>query len=463
MNSEPIISLKVLHRAYYYFTILIVPIVLIGLVLYYRPFFGHMDDGRMLDLLDSGDFERHLSHFTNKDYGYIGGTAFSHLLILPSYHFGNVFGPIALHSINIVLVTAIIGIFLFALAQVGLFSKQYLPVAITASFLWPLTVELIFFPSLHEKGIILSTAFLFLWVRHSINVKSHTIFWAVTVALFLLSATSKTHVVLFLPAVAVAAWAIRKEYSDLTRPMGIIFFAFVTVAIISIAGLTGNYSGAQKTGSLVTNALSKYSIVMLSVVLAYGFYLILRMSRGALRPLEFVPLVMMVTMWVGIVYFGYRNYFLSIFGPMFGAAVAVAVSHLRGALQFRTVTAAVIFVTVAWILFRIPQVFLPLHGIGAFTQGDLARDLARKGLDVYVSCVEGAGHFQFYTLRKWGVSPNFRPLEGQGGYGFGIPNEADLIFGDQRLCPFPSEVETWRVIWSSGGDDGFQLYKRASQ
>jgi hypothetical protein len=202
-------------------------------------------------------------------------------------------------------------------------------------------------------------------------------------------------------------------------------------------------------------------VLILGIVVAYGVYVGARFLRGSKNYLELVPLVMMATFWASIVYFGHRNYFLSIFGVMFGSAVAVVVRNLKSVKLQQLATVGLIVVTVIWTLYRIPQVFEPLHGIGAFTQGQIAKDLADEGAVIYMSCVEGSGHFNYYTERKWGVTPEFKPLEGDGaGYRFGIPDDGQYVFGDRRLCAAPGEIAEWDVIWASPGDDGFRLYKR---
>jgi hypothetical protein len=202
-------------------------------------------------------------------------------------------------------------------------------------------------------------------------------------------------------------------------------------------------------------------MLILGIVVAYGIYVGARFLRGNRNYLELVPLIMMATFWASIVYFGYRNYFLSIFGVMFGSAVAVVVGNLKSVKLQQLATVGLIVVTVCWTLYRIPQVFEPLHGIGAFTQGQIAKDLADEGAVIYTSCAEGSGHFNYYTERKWGVTPEFKPLEGDGaGYRYGIPSDGQYVFGDRRLCAAPGEMAEWDVIWASPGDDGFRLYKR---
>jgi len=241
----------------------------------------------------------------------------------------------------------------------------------------------------------------------------------------------------------------------------VVLSLFLSTLVVSIGTLVGSYSSNQASGNPLGSARSTYSVLILGIVVAYGVYVGVRFLRGNRNYLELVPLVMMATFWASIVYFGYRNYFLSIFGVMFGSAVAVVVGNLKSVKLQQLATLGLIVVTVGWTLYRIPQVFEPLHGIGAFTQGQIAKDLADEGAVIYTSCVEGSGHFNYYTERKWGVTPEFRPLEGDAaGYRFGIPDDGQYVFGDRRLCAAPGEMAEWDVVWASPGDDGFRLYKR---
>jgi hypothetical protein len=244
--------------------------------------------------------------------------------------------------------------------------------------------------------------------------------------------------------------------------------AIVTTAIFQLwHATTASYSSGVRTGSFIANLLSPYGILVLIVTSFLFMFSLLNLipkvqerllSRAI--PELLIPVSMMMAFCIGIGLWGTRNYWFSIFGVMFGSAVAVVVGNLKSVRLQQLATVGLIVVTVGWTLYRIPQVFEPLHGIGAFTQGQIAKDLADEGAVIYTSCVEGSGHFNYYTERKWGVTPEFKPLEGGVGYAFGVPDSAVYVFGDRRLCSAPGTVAEWDVIWASPGDDGFRLYKR---
>lgn len=463
--NDYLVSYKSIFKSVIWWSMIaMVPAIILLQVMYYQPFFGHMDDGTMLEVLAEGEDwlerARDFAFYHGKKFGYLGSTSFSMLIVLIIYAVVEFFGPLAFYAVNVVLVAAIVILFMTSLIRLNLFPPFMLPVAVAATFLWPFTVELVFYPGLQEKGILLAIALLFWWIHRAETVNSATIFWLGNLGLFALSALTKTQVVIFMPAVAVAAWVLRERFQHPWHPIVIALTAFVTAMFITLAGMMGSYSGNQRTGTLLQNAQLPYTLLMLGITLGFAVYLGVRWWRGDRRLIELVPLMMMATMWAAIVYFGYRNYFLSIFGPMFGAAVAVVVGNLRQMTLRRLATSAVLLATVGWILFRIPQVSLPQHGIGAFTQGELALSLAENHAVIYTSCWEGSGHFRRYTEQKWGISPDFRPLTGEGAYRFGIPEDAAYIFGDQRLCPAPPATSKWEVVWASPGKDGFRLFQR---
>jgi hypothetical protein len=451
-------------RILFWVGILIIPTILIIQVLVYQPFFGHMDDGNRLSLVDGVATLQALQSFAlfhGNAFGYFGATATGMSTTLPGYVIGHHFGASALFVVNVMVLSFCMLTFAWGLRRVMNWSSNALIVVTVTAFLWPFTFEMVFFPSLQEKGLMLAIGLLFWWVASGGRVKNSVLFWSSSLVLFAMSATTKTQVVVFLPAIALAALLTPARFKTRARQLGIVVLSTATGLFVALVGLTGSYSGAQRSGDLASTFRSTYSVLILGIVVVYGVYLGVRFLSGSRNYLELIPLVMMATFWVSIVYFGYRNYFLSIFGVMFGSAVAVVVGNLKSVKLQQLATVGLIVVTVGWTLYRIPQVFEPLHGIGAFTQGQIAKDLADEDAVIYTSCVEGSGHFNYYTERKWGVTPEFKPLEGDGaGYRFGIPDDGQYVFGDRRLCAVPGEIAAWDMVWASPGDDGFRLYKR---
>jgi hypothetical protein len=453
------------RRLFFLLVTFVIPLLILWTIFEYQPFFSHMDDGARIEkvselsLLDSLYY---LMFMHGSMYGYFGSTAFSMLLRAPLYYVGDLFGAAAFYSLNAVHSSLIIIAFLTASAYVGMFSIRLLPTAVAATFLWPFTLEMFFFRG-GEDGAILAIAFLLWWLRRSISIKSQYVFLGTSISLFALVALVKSTVIVFLPAIAMIAWMMRAEYPDGFRPGLLIFLAFLMMVVIALATMTGAYSSGVRYGTVVSNISRPYPLLLTGITLAYAMYLGIRIQRGRSKPLEAAPLAMMVIMTAAIIFIGERNYFLAPFGPMFGVAVAVGTGHLSHLTLQRAASGAILAASLAWVLFRTPQVFLPLHGIGAFTQGDFALRLAQEHAVVYTSCAEGAGHFRRYSEWKWGISPDFRPLEGEGGYRFGIPEDAVYVFGDRRLCPAPSGLTGWDIAWSSRGKDGFRLYRKPSQ
>jgi hypothetical protein len=442
--------------------ILIIPTILIIQVLVYQPFFGHMDDGLWIRIVESGGVLQNI-----KDFALFSprglSRASSMLLTLPTYWGATYVGATGAYLLNIAI--AVVPIMIFSISTVFALSLpiRVSLIAFLASLLWPFTYELVFFMSLNDKGVILTAGLVTLVIASSRKISRNGFFFLALLGSYLLMANSKTQAITFVPGLIVLGWALvptrnlSKSRAMLNTFLGAA--VFVTLPVLDFA--PGNYGGAQRSGDIASNFRATYAMLILGIVVAYGIYVGVRFLRGKRNYLELVPLVMMATFWASIVYFGYRNYYLSVFGVMFGSAVAVVVGNLKSVRLQQLATVGLIVVTVGWTLYRIPQVFEPLHGIGAFTQGQIAKDLADEGAVIYTSCVEGSGHFNYYTERKWGVTPEFKPLEGDGaGYRFGIPDDGQYVLGDRRLCAVPGEMAEWEVIWASPGDDGFRLYKR---
>jgi hypothetical protein len=425
-----------------------------------------MEDGRRLALADQLSFEQSIPVFAweylGNAFGFWGSGATSMSLTIPAYQMGAHQGAEWMFAWNSILTFFISLAFVTAFMWRTTSWKLALASGLIAAFLWPYTFELVFFPSLEEKGVLLAAALLFWWTKAQPWRLSLFLFVLISISLLGIAATTKGQIVLFLPAIATSALIYMRPISGLKRSLMFVVLAAVTGGLVLIGALNGGYSGNQRAGSILQNAQGRASFLVLFLVFTYLIVVILVWKSTLLTHLSWlVPLVLMLSFYAGIVYFGVRNYHLSIFGVMFGSAVAVVVGNLKSMKLQQLATVGLIVVTIGWTLYRIPQVFEPLHGIGAFTQGQIAKDLADEGAVIYTSCVEGSGHFNYYTERKWGVTPEFKPLEGDGaGYRFGIPDDGQYVFGDRRLCAAPGEMAEWELIWASPGDDGFRLYKR---
>jgi hypothetical protein len=296
--------------------ILIIPTILIIQVLIYQPFFGHMDDGFRLTLIDGQSFIEVLRSYAllhGTSFGYWGATATGMLATLPGYWVGLFAGGPALFAVNVIVLAGCTLVFALGVVRALRLPRISLLPLMVGAFLWPFTYEMVFFPSLQEKGLLLAVGLLFWWVAAGEQVKSNWVFWGLSILIFALSATTKTQIVVFLPAVALTAIASSSRFRSHVRQWGIVFSAAAIGLFVFFAGLTGSYSGAQRSGDIASNFLATYAMLILGIVVAYGVYVGVRFLRGNRNYLELVPLVMMAIFWVSIVYFGYRNYFLSIF------------------------------------------------------------------------------------------------------------------------------------------------------
>lgn len=451
--------------------ILIIPTMLIIQVLVYQPFFGHYEDGLRLRWVSELEFPQALreSFFrAGLSYGYWGAAGISQIWSQIPYEVGDAFGSPSFFIVNSIQVFAAATLFVVAIltyTKMGSWGAA-LASGLLATFLWPFTLEMAFFPGMDERGLIASAACAFLALRATLRMKNPTLAYTLALLIPFLILLNKSQMVVF--GVGLLTAVLISDSRPGKRKLFLLAVILLSILFQFVMALRGGYSSGVRSGSFIGNLLTPYGIVLWGILLIFliiSFYAIVPQGRisilSRLIPELFIPVSMMAAFVVGIGLWGIRNYWLAVFGVMFGSAVAVVVGNLKSVRLQQLATVGLIVVTVGWTLYRIPQVFEPLHGIGAFTQGQIAKDLADEGAVIYTSCVEGSGHFNYYTERKWGVTPEFKPLEGANpGYNFGIPDDGQYVFGDRRLCAAPGEMAEWDVVWASPGDDGFRLYKR---
>jgi hypothetical protein len=448
--------------------ILIIPTILIIQVLVYQPFFNHFNDGTLLRLLAGTSWSNsliELLRYGGAGYGYPGARGAGWTLLYPQYEIASSSGAIPLFVTNTVLVSVIVALFAWSFARALALPLISVPALVLTTFLWPYSYDLIFFPSLEEKAVLLGASLTLL----AFSFLQQTPMWLFVLTFptgIAIGVNSKSQFAFFLAGIlAVVALQFRTFRELGTRKRAIVFMTFGLIGMVVLAyqALFGSYNvGTRQSLVLNLSTFSSPPIALMTLVLIISIIssAIFLRFRGA-KVSVLLPSIWITAFLAGIFYWGFRTYFLTVFGVMFGSAVAMVVGNLKSVKLQQLATVGLIVVTVGWTLYRIPQVFEPLHGIGAFTQGQIAKDLADEGAVIYTSCVEGSGHFNYYTERKWGVTPEFKPLEGDGaGYRFGIPDDGQYVFGDRRLCAAPGEMAEWEVIWASPGDDGFRLYKR---
>lgn len=424
------------------------------------PFFGNMDDGLLLELAAN---QNPLTFANN--YGWRPASGFindaSMLIVWPSYWIGAHWGPLALFVVNALLVLGVIGAFGFALHRVGAIRGALgFTAFMSAAYLWPYTGELLFFPSLQEKGVILGAALLLLWSGHAARFASTTLYWASLVAVVLIAFSTKTHIVLFVPAVLYVlvrqAWEEPRRLGK-ARALGAAALLVAASLILGYLAMRGTYSsGTRGSQPISLSRLADSRCLILIVILGlYVIGLLVRARAGVTDKLSLLPVFLLGSVIASFPLWDYRNYYLSVVGVMVGATAAMALRWVssRGlAIGFVT---ALLLSSCAWQVVRLPQVLGPLASLGAFLANPVAQSLAGEDADVYVSCLEAPSHFARYAVREQLTGLSFSSLVNLDP---GSP-QPRYILADSKLCPFNDINHVYEAVWESGIAGGYVLLR----
>ena len=185
---------------------LIIPIVVLILLVVSNPYFGNMDDSGLLELARNSDPITYAHTYGwRPGYGYIND--FSMLITWPAYAAGSAFGATWFYLVNS-LVTYLVILVSGLLVARGLAWKGVWPLVtfVGVSFLWPYTAELLFFPSLQEKGVLLGAALLIGWTVLLRRPTQKWVLWLAFIGVTAAAFSTKTHILLYVPAAVLLLW-----------------------------------------------------------------------------------------------------------------------------------------------------------------------------------------------------------------------------------------------------------------
>jgi hypothetical protein len=429
-----------------------------------HPYFGNMDDGLLLELASAKDPVQ-FAH----DYGWRPSAGFlndfSMILVWPSYWIGAVVGPTCFYLANSVTVFACILAFGLAAGRIAGWRGPWPILAFLAgALLWPYTAELFFFPSLQEKGIILGAALMFWWVSYTPRFKSATGFWASLVLACLAAFNTKTHFLVFVPAILLALWTRPEPRTKQFRrgATGATVLIVGLSTLLVLLAVTGTYSQSTR-GAVGMSFLGDRRFLLLGALT--GAYVIALLVRAFLHKgtsLDWVPAMMLLSMCGVFAVWEIRNYFLAIAGVMVGSALATALNWINPSWRQTTVAISLSVAACGWLLFRLPSVYASQSSIGDFLGSSVAAELAAGNATVYVSCMEAPVHYNRYAVRTGLEGLTFAYLQDAGSdLTDPPPNTHAYIIGDTRLCPWSPPSPEWTVAWTTGDAAAFQLYERS--
>ncbi len=431
-----------------------------------RPYFGNMDDGLLLEqAATKSPFS--FAH----DYGWRPGAGFlndfSMLIVWPTYWIGSVAGPSWFFLVNSLVVFACILAFGFALGKImGWESSWRTLVFLAGTLLWPYTADLFFFPSLQEKGIILGVALVLWWIRRAPTFNSVILFWLSLTIVCAAAFTSKTHFLVFIPALLFALWTLPEIRTQRFRrcAIGATIVILALAALLAFLAVGGTYSQSTR-GTVGTSFLNDPRFLMLAALTcAYVSALLIRGFLHKSNATDWIPAMMLLTMCGAFAVWEIRNYFLSIAGVMVGAALATAIGWMRPSWRRTGVTAALVVAACFWLLFRLPTVYGSLASIGDFLTSPVARQLNAEQADIYVSCLEAPNHYNTYA-GKLGLTGLHFAFLGEDSLDFSpsMINEYTYVLADDRLCAWSPDSVGWESVWTTGKAGSFQLFRHSSQ
>jgi hypothetical protein len=429
-----------------------------------HPYFGNMDDGLLLELASA----KNPFQFAH-DYGWRPSAGFlndfSMIVVWPTYWIGAVAEPTWFYLANSVTVFACILAFGLAAGRIAGWRGPWPILAFLAgALLWPYTAELFFFPSLQEKGIILGAALMFWWVSYAPRFKSAAGFRASLLLACLAAFTTKTHFLVFVPAILLALWTRPEARTHRFRhdATGATVLIVGLSTLLVLLAVTGTYSQSTR-GAVGMGFLTDRRFLMLGGLT--GVYLIalaIRAFRHESKSPDWVPALMLLSMCGVFAVWEIRNYFLAIAGVMVGSALATALNWINPSWRQTTVAIALTVAACGWLLFRLPAVYASQSSIGDFLGSSVAADLAAGNATVYVSCMEAPVHYNRYAVRTGLEGLTFAYLQDAGSDLTDPPDTHAYIIGDTRLCPWSPPSLEWTVAWTTGDAAAFQLYERSS-
>ncbi len=438
-------------------------LVLLVLVVTYivRPYFGNMDDGLLLELA-AAKSPFSFAH----DYGWLPGagvlTDFSMLIVWPTYWIGSLAGPSWFFLVNALLVFACILAFGFALGKImGWEGSWRTLVFLAGTLLWPYTAELFFFPSLQEKGIILGVALVLWWVHRAPTFNSVIFFWLSLTIVCAAAFTSKTHFLVFIPALLLALWTLPEIRTQRFRrcAIGATIVILALMALLAFLAVGGTYTQSTR-GTVGMSFLNDRRFLMLAALTcAYVTALLIRGFLHKSKATDWIPAMMLLTMSGAFAVWEIRNYFLSIAGVMVGAALATAIGWMRNTWKQVALTVTLFVAACCWLLFRLPAVYVSLASVGEFITSPIIQQLEIEEATIYVACMEAPNHYNRYIADAGFSAITFKYLGERPSDAVEDENQVPTyVFADMRLCPWEPESVGWETVWTTGNVEGFKLF-----
>lgn len=435
-----------------------------------RPYFGNMQDGQDLAYMEArGQWARFLD-FDHLEFGTLSHTAFFGNSLLT--RIGLEFSAEWFYLANALFVFACFFAFWMAFKTLlvqpsGISSVVF----IATTVLWPFSADLLIFPTLVEKYVIVGAAGLLYWVGTQPQVANAPNRWVLFALLNAIAFTTKLHILVFLPGLFLALVLSHRSYTRRRRlDVSITLIAWVGLTLILVHVARGGTYTRERQGSVFSlPRLLEWRFLLLLVfsLSVTALILLVRPRQLAFHTLvkreEFVPIAFLFAMVGSFIIWDVYQRHLAIASVMFGSALAVAVSRFPPRFG-KPVALLLLLMASFWLAVRLPYVYSSLGSFGDFIRSSTALTLAEEQAVVYSSCYEARFNYEYYAERESVEGIQFGWLDDPGDARLNADSRSHglLVLADHVLCPLEasarfgdSRIES--VLWESGRARGFQL------
>jgi len=420
--------------------LLAVAAIVLGGVIYYKPFWGFMDDAvhifTMVPTIERDGILRALWNYSQGDLAWGMFRPTYALMVYPLYKPGIVWGPSLTFFINALFALVCVGYCGSVLARIVAVRREWVLVGSAAFFY---QYDLFQYPSLQEKLILIFGA-LFVRLAWGPLVRDRYTHFFLFAVVFLLGVFSKASFMIYF---SMAIWAyfsahkerlfLRREAAFYARLGAFLLIGFCAIGFFAFISARGGYTNQYSFTKVMPNLLSIDGALF---VVPLGLFILWILKE----PKLFLAQPERLTAFWGVLAFlviflpwGIKAYIQSVIGPVLVCLCVQLAEGFFSRIPQRVWQIPLAALALATAAYRIPNMFTRLHDIGMAVKA--VPDWERQGVkEIFLSCWEGSDSMRLYA-EKFAQSSlkvtrivDFRALEGKA------------IFFDLALCPLPDRA-----------------------
>lgn len=455
------------------------PLILLALLAYYRPFWGIMDDKTNLAIIDDMGREGvmpvlwKLANIDLFEHGRLRSLYFAMvaMIYLPAGE-----SSVTAYSINVVFLSAIFFVSAFAFwhAAKDAYSVSrrhlFLFAFVMLCFAFPWTIHAIRAPSVHEKIVLLFAGFVLL-AQYRLT-RAPLAAWALVVAFTLAWAVqTKETIALFFPLFLAAQLHLDHSLKSYKRTGLLLLYLLAAAVLIKWAGTHGTYKaayGMERAMATLTQSRSLYVFLALSAAATITAWLDFHRHRSFTRLLLALSfpaglalfLVLMLPWGIG----GYLNCSATLFVVMcligVGKFAFDRVPALRAA-PMPALAGTAYAAAIATVFFGMNSDYSAYSDFRRVIFSEGIAQAAREGRTLWMPCNEGASTMEVYLLRFRGITLPTRIPDPVGSMGPG-----EYWVTSPGKCSDGQDVSSWvakgeaEMVVAPSRPSGFSLVRR---